>query len=202
MICSWSAIQRLYLKIWIWDLFSKLRVLSCRPTPYQTLKKWVENFKLGRSSDRSSPPPVYEVTPTKYLGSYTRGKGSQPICGNVQHFRSLYFWYICFILLTHLRLLFWSELFWKVMEGIAGIARYYLLSPESPWSHQSTVLCVTWVEQGGSVYKCLILSSLLLCHTSCPTKYLTLSLSTYPWMAILHFSGTEGNFIDIYINNW
>ena len=36
-----------------------------------------------------------------------------------------------------LKLLLRSELFWQVMEGIARIARYYLLSPRSLWDQWS-----------------------------------------------------------------
>ena len=38
---------------------------------------------------------------------------------------------------TVFKLLLRSELFWQVMEGIARIARYYLLSPRSLWDQWS-----------------------------------------------------------------
>ena len=93
------------------------------------------------------------------------------------------------------------------MEGIARIARYYLLSPRSLWDqwsrHISTAIyadkvhCVVCMvcsvlppygkvqmygtappQQCDSVYKCPILSSLLLCHTHGPTQSFT-SLSSF-----------------------
>ena len=90
-----------------------------------------------------------------------------------------------------LKLLLRSELFWQVMEGIARIGRYYLLSPRSLWDQWSrqisrAVYKVCWYGIQGTVEcKCLQVSDpilpVTLSHTrSHPIFYLS-HLLTFTW---------------------
>ena len=52
IFCSYCFVLGLYCNpkvifIGIWDLFSKLRVLSCRPTPYQAIKHYFLSKEKG-----------------------------------------------------------------------------------------------------------------------------------------------------------